>query len=261
MIFFVKKTFGRWKILFRSQKFNWPKKSQLIEYSIQRSLFECRWYGTTLTSESKYVELLYFLNNNGNLLITISISILNTIKNSLLFCLLTKTLFPQKCYYLNIAGITNHFAVFFLLKSSFSSLKNVFTIKSFFTQRTFDAEISWLIVKEKKTLDMMTIFVENTFQNIDTKLLQRKIHFESDYQQVNKSPTIFKLAIIDFDVSISISTNSHFGGTTLIFFSLIWPWAAVKLTWYFIEAFDFLGLAEFQHLLKLQSIYHMIGNM
>jgi hypothetical protein len=44
----------------------------------------------------------------------------------------------------------------------------------------------------KKTLDMMTIFVENTFQNIDTKLLQRKIYFESDYQQVNKSPTIFK---------------------------------------------------------------------
>ena len=114
--FFVKKTFGRWKILFRSQKFNWPKKSQLIEYTIQRSLFECRWYGTTLTSETKYVELLYFLNYNGNLLITISISILNTIKNSLLFCLLTKTLFPQKCYYLNIAGITNHFAGFFIEK-------------------------------------------------------------------------------------------------------------------------------------------------
>jgi hypothetical protein len=114
--FFVKKTFGRWKILFRSQKFNWPKKSQLIEYSIQRSLFEYRWYGTTLTSETKYVELLYFLNYNGNFLITISISILNTIKNSLLFCLLTKTLFPQKCYYLNIAGITNHFAVFFIEK-------------------------------------------------------------------------------------------------------------------------------------------------
>jgi hypothetical protein len=114
--FFVKKTFGRWKILFRSQKFNWPKKCQLIEYSIQRSLFECRLYGTTLTSESKYVELLYFLNYTGNLLITISISILNTIKNSLLFCLLTKTLFPQKCYYLNIAGITNHFAGFFIEK-------------------------------------------------------------------------------------------------------------------------------------------------
>ena len=150
--FFVKKTFGRWKILFRSQKFNWPKKSQLIEYSIQRSLFECRWYGTTLTSESKYVELLYFLNYNGNLLITISISILNTIKNSLLFCLLTKTLFPQKCYYLNIAGITNHFAVF-LLKSFFSSLKNVFTIKIFFTQRTYDAEISRLIAEKNSRHD------------------------------------------------------------------------------------------------------------
>jgi hypothetical protein len=65
---------------------------------------------------------------------------------------------------------------------------------------------------------------------------------------INKSinrQQFLKLAIIDFDVSISISTNSHFGGTTLIFFSLIWPWAAVKLTWYFIEAFDFLGWQNF----------------
>ncbi len=118
-----------------------------------------------------------------------------------------------------------------LKKKKKKKKKNVFTIKSFFTQRTYDAEISRLIA-EKKTLDMMTIFVENTFQNI--ALIQNFYSVKYILKvTINKSinrQQFSKLAIINFDVSISISTKSHIGGTTLSFSSLIWPWAAVKLT-------------------------------